>query len=83
MSIAARLLLFAVRFYVLVRVRVRVLCTRGDSAHLGERATLKLMCTFSDGKHNTATITGNNTTVIITGYLCYFVAVVCFFGEGC
>ena len=47
--------MFAVRFDVLVRVRVRVLCTWGDSARLGERATLMLMLyTFSDGKHDTA-----------------------------
>ena len=35
-------LLFAVRF-LCVRIRVRVLCMRGDVAHLGERATLKLV----------------------------------------
>ena len=61
-SVVARLLLlllFAVRFDVLVRVRVRVRVpfTRGDSTHLGERPTLKLiLCSCSDGKHNTAVI---------------------------
>ena len=37
---------------------MRVLCTQGDSADLGERATLKLtLCIFSDGKNNTVVIT--------------------------
>ena len=48
-----------------------MLCMRGDSAHLGERATLKLMLHFSDGKHN---------PVIIT--VC-FVPVFFLFEEGC
>ena len=38
--------------FVLVRIRVRVLCTRGDSTYLCERL---MLC--KDGKHNTVIIT--------------------------